>query len=315
MPKLMRPKVAKRKLTNLDVNFVSLVTQGANPGANIVMIKEFNMDNEKNGISVNIDENTLTSILQKGLSDLFASKDSEGGLSTEAIQKAVSGILGDVSTTISTAVETAVTKAMETKKSDDDDAQKSDDDANKACGGKKKDMSKEDEDTDKACGGKRKKSFDDDSITFNGVTLSKSIIGEEAFAGIVAMQKELAKSQHEALLKSLEVEVEKSYPNLPGTARDKAVLLNTINQMPENISKMAKDYFAKANENMGNVVNKSIGTSTSQPDQGLRKEAEDKLDALAKGIMEKENISYADAFSKALNSPEGTTLYEQYCNN
>lgn len=315
MPKLMRPKVAKRKLTNLDVNFVSLVTQGANPGANIVMIKEFNMDNEKSGISVNIDESTLTGILQKGLTDLFASKDSEGGLSTEAIQKAVSGVLGEVSTTISAAVETAVAKAMETKKAEED-TQKADEDADKACGGgKKKDMTKEDEDADKACGGKRKKSLEDESITFNGVTLSKSIIGEDAFNGIIAIQKELAKSQHEALLKSLEVEVEKSYPNLPGSARDKAVLLNTINQMPEGIAKMAKDYFAKANENMGTVVNKSVGTTTDQPDCGLRKEAEDKLDALAKGIMEKENLSYADAYTKALTSPEGTALYEQYCNN
>ena len=284
-----QPKTAKRKLVKLDVNFVSLVSQGANPGANIVMIKEFDM-NKTEGISVNIDEATLTGILQKGLTD-FLTKKEEGIDLNEGIQKALQSVTTELSDVLSKSVEEAVAKALESKKEPE----------------KKEPEGKEPEQKE------TKKSLEDETCTFNGVTISKSVIGAEAFDGIIAMQKELAKTQHEALMKGLEVEVEKSYPNLPGEARDKAILLNSINQMPENISKMAKEYLSKANENLGEVLEKSIGTEKPAPDVTAKKEAEQKLDALAKEIMEKENLSFGDAYTKALNSPEGTKLYDQYC--
>ena len=279
-----QPTVAKRKLVKLDVNFVSLVSQGANPGANIVMIKEFDM-NKTDGISVNIDEATLTGILQKGLAD-FLTKKEDGVDLNEGIQKALQSVTTELSDVLSKSVEEAVTKALESKKEPE----------------KKEPEQKE-----------TKKSLEDETCTFNGVTISKSVIGAEAFDGIIAMQKELAKTQHEALMKSLEVEVEKSYPNLPGEARDKAILLNSINQMPENISKMAKEYLSKANDNLGTVVEKSIGSSKPGADVSAKKEAEQKLDALAKEIMEKDGLSFGDAYAKALNTPEGTKLYDQYC--
>ena len=273
-----QPTVAKRKLVKLDVNFVSLVSQGANPGANIVMIKEFDM-NKTDGISVNIDEATLTGILQKGLAD-FLTKKEDGGIDlNEGIQKALQSVTTELSEVLSKSVEEAVAKAMESKKEPEP----------------------------------MQKGIEDDTCTLNGVTVCKSVIGEEAFAGIIAMQKELAQSQHEALMKSLEVEVEKSYPNLPGEMRDKAILLNSINQMPENIAKMAKEYLSKANDNLGEVLEKSVGSSKPGADVTAKKEAEQKLDALAKEIIEKDGLSFGDAYVKALNTPEGTKLYDQYC--
>lgn len=284
-----QPTVAKRKLVKLDVNFVSLVSQGANPGANIVMIKEFDM-NKTDGISVNIDEATLTGILQKGLAD-FLTKKEDGVDLNEGIQKALQSVTTELSDVLSKSVEEAVTKALESKKEPE----------------KKEPEGKEPEQKE------TKKSLEDETCTFNGVTISKSVIGAEAFDGIIAMQKELAQTQHEALMKGLEVEVEKSYPNLPGEARDKAILLNSINQMPENISKMAKEYLSKANDNLGTVVEKSIGSDKPGADVSAKKEAEQKLDALAKEIMEKDGLSFGDAYAKALNTPEGTKLYDQYC--
>lgn len=287
-----QPTTAKRKLVKLDVNFVSLVSQGANPGANIVMIKEFDM-NKTDGISVNIDEATLTGILQKGLAD-FLTKKEDGGIDlNEGIQKALQSVTTELSEVLSKSVEEAVAKAMENKKEPEP----------KDPEGKKEPEKKE----------PMQKGLEDETCTLNGVTVCKSVIGEEAFAGIIAMQKELAQSQHEALMKSLEVEVEKSYPNLPGEMRDKAILLNSINQMPENIAKMAKEYLSKANDNLGEVLEKSVGSSKPGADVTAKKEAEQKLDALAKEIMEKDGLSFGDAYAKALNTPEGTKLYDQYC--
>lgn len=246
--------------------------------------------NKTDGISVNIDEATLTGILQKGLAD-FLTKKEDGVDLNEGIQKALQSVTTELSDVLSKSVEEAVTKALESKKEPE----------------KKEPEGKEPEQKE------TKKSLEDETCTFNGVTISKSVIGAEAFDGIIAMQKELAQTQHEALMKSLEVEVEKSYPNLPGEARDKAILLNSINQMPENISKMAKEYLSKANDNLGNVVEKSIGSDKPGADVSAKKEAEQKLDALAKEIMEKDGLSFGDAYAKALNTPEGTKLYDQYC--
>lgn len=286
-----QPTVAKRRLTKLDVNFVSLVTQGANPGANIVIVKEFDMNKPESGISVNIDQNTLTNILQKGLADFFTGKGEEG-VTAEGIQKALQGVTSELSTVLSKSVEEAVAKAMETKKPED---------------------GKTDPEDKKEPEGKAQKGLEDETCTVNGITISKSAVGEDVFKSITAMQKELAKSQHETLMKSLEAEVEKQYPNLPGDVRNKAILLNSINQMPEDIAKMAKDYLSKANDNMGAVVNKSLGSGEPGKDISAKKEAEQKLDELAKSIMEKENLTFGEAYSKALNTPEGTKLYDQYC--
>lgn len=250
------------------------------------------MNKPDSGISVNIDQNTLTNILQKGLADFFAGKGEEG-VTAEGIQKALQGVTSELSTVLTKSVEDAVAKAMESKKPEEKDPEEKDPEGKKPF--------------------ETKKGLEDETCTFNGVTLSKSIIGEEAFNGILAMQKELAQSQHEALMKSLEVEVEKQFPNLPGEARDKAILLNSINQMPENISKMAKDYLSKANDNLGQVINKSVGDGNPGKDVSAKKEAEQKLDELAKSIMEKDNLSFGDAYAKALNTPEGTKLYDQYC--
>lgn len=291
MSNLKRPTQPKRKLTKLDVNFVSLVPQGANPDANIVMIKEYIMSTTENGISVNIDEKTLSGILQKGMTDFFSNKENPTEvLTSENIQKALSNVTSQISEVLSKSVSEAVAKAMEEKKPEE-----------------KKDP-KEDE-TDKGC--KTKKSVDE-TFTIGEVTISKEAVGEETFNAVMAIQKELAKERYATHIRALEVEVEKSYPNLAGSAHDKAILLSHIESMPEPVAKLAKEYLAKANDNMGTVINKEFGSGEPNPDTSMSKEAEDKLDKMAKSIMERDGVNYFEAYTKALNSPEGAKLYDQH---
>lgn len=291
MSNLIRPTQPKRKLTKLDVNFVSLVPQGANPSANIVMIKEFKMNTNETGISVNIDEKTLSGILQKGMMEFFSNNENPAeALTSENIQKALSGVTSQISEVLSKSVSEAVAKAMEDKKPEE------------------KKNPKEDE-TDKGC--KTKKSADE-TFTIGEVTISKEAVGEETFNAVMAIQKELAKERYATHIRALEVEVEKSYPNLAGSAHDKAILLSHIESMPEPVAKLAKEYLAKANENMGKVINKELGSGEPNPDTSMNKEAEDKLDKMAKSIMERDGINYYEAYTKALNSPEGAKLYDQH---
>lgn len=291
MSNLTRPTQPRRKLTKLDVNFVSLVPQGANPSANIVMIKEFKMNTNETGISVNIDEKTLSGILQKGMVEFFSNNENPAeALTSENIQKALSGVTSQISEVLSKSVSEAVAKAMEEKRPEEKKNPK-------------------EEETDKGC--KTKKSADE-TFTIGEVTISKEAVGEETFNAVMAIQKELAKERYATHIRALEVEVEKSYPNLAGSAHDKAILLSHIESMPEPVAKLAKEYLAKANENMGTVINKELGSGEPNPDTSMNKEAEDKLDKMAKSIMERDGINYYEAYTKALNSPEGAKLYDQH---
>lgn len=291
MPNLTRPAQPRRKLTKLDVNFVSLVPQGANPSANIVMIKEFKMNTNETGISVNIDEKTLSAILQKGMVEFFSNNENPAeALTSENIQKALSGMTSQISEVLSKSVSEAVAKAMEDKKPEEKKNPK-------------------EEETDKGC--KTKKSVDE-TFTIGEVTISKEVVGEETFNAVMAIQKELAKERYATHIRALEVEVEKSYPHLAGSAHEKAILLSHIESMPEPVAKLAKEYLAKANENMGTVINKEFGSGEPNPDTSMNKEAEDKLDKMAKSIMERDGINYYEAYTKALNSPEGAKLYDQH---
>ena len=293
MSNLKRPTQPKRKLTKLDVNFVSLVPQGANPDANIVMIKEYIMSTTENGISVNIDEKTLSGILQKGMLDFFGNKEQmTESFTAENIQKALTTVTDQISAVLSKSVSDAVAKALEDKKPEDDPKKPEDDpEANKAC---------------------RTKKSVDETFTIGDATISKEAVGEETFNALLGIQKELAKERYNTHIRALEVEVEKSYPNLAGSAHDKAILLSHIESMPEPVAKLAKEYLAKANENMGMVINKEFGSGEPNPDISMNKEAEDKLDKMAKSIMERDGVNYYEAYTKALNSPEGAKLYDQH---
>lgn len=249
------------------------------------------MNTNETGISVNIDEKTLSGILQKGMVEFFSNNENPAeALTSENIQKALSGVTSQISEVLSKSVSEAVAKAMEEKKPEEKKNPK-------------------EEETDKGC--KTKKSVDD-TFTIGEVTISKEAVGEETFNAVMAIQKELAKERYATHIRALEVEVEKSYPNLAGSAHDKAILLSHIESMPEPVAKLAKEYLAKANENMGTVINKEFGSGEPNPDTSMNKEAEDKLDKMAKSIMERDGINYYEAYTKALNSPEGAKLYDQH---
>lgn len=244
------------------------------------------------GFSVNIDEATVVGIIQKGIAELFTGKE-KPNLEDAAMKKAVSDMAAEFTATVSKSVEEAVKKALEEKKPDE-----------KKPDGKKEEDAKKEDATKKGM---------DESFTFAGVTITKSAVGDDAYNALVAMQKQIATAKHETMLKSLEVEVEKTYGNLPGTSREKAVLMAAINGLPAESSKLAKQYLEQANKSLGDTM-LAKGDGTPSVDISKSAEAEQKIDALAKSIAEKQGVSYAEAYSKALESPEGTALYEQYLN-
>lgn len=158
-----------------------------------------------------------------------------------------------------------------------------------------------------------KKAASDETIDVEGTTVRKSEVGPGVFAFMKAQQAKMdaavAKADRleaESVQKGLEAEAEKLWPNTAGTAADKAQMLKSIRSMPEaqqeaqmKMLKAADEAMAKSFKEEGQAGSAEAGS------------ASEKLNKKAEELAAKDGITFEKAYSKVLETAEGSRLYSE----
>jgi hypothetical protein len=153
----------------------------------------------------------------------------------------------------------------------------------------------------------------DETVTIEGETVRKSDVGDATFRILKKQQERIDKEARTAeaersarVQKELEAEAEGLWPNLTGTPAEKAEMLKGIKALPEAAREAQMKMMKSADEAMAKQF-KELGQSGQGDDSG----AAAKLDKMAKELSAKENITIAKAYSKVLETPEGSKLYAE----
>lgn len=153
----------------------------------------------------------------------------------------------------------------------------------------------------------------DETLIVKGVTLKKSECPGGLFEIMKAQQEEISLSKKDAkvekearIMKEFEDRAEKEFPNVPGTVAEKALMLKSIEEMPEAARNTALAALKSSNESL-EIQYEELGVNAGN---SLAKTSEEKMETLAKSISEKEpNLSFDQAYAKAMRSPEGQRIY------
>ncbi len=293
------------KLTDLEISFVSACPQGANPGAKVMLKKEFTpMPAKKNfakegqtdkPVNVTVDVEaigkSISENLKKSLSEMLAKdKDLSADVISETVVAVVTGDIAKMAKDVNTQLSTQLA-----------DFQKSVDKQIADASASAK--------VDKSLG-------DDEVLTLNGTSFKKSAVGEHAFAAIKASAMEVDAIRKEAEHSRVVARVEKEYPNVAGKAEDKASLLILIEKADDAVKAMGLSVL-KALNDAGGDFKKEQGRTSGEHNAPLGKMSTDtdasaKLDTMAKDLAAKEGIPLATAYTKVLDTPEGDALYNQH---
>ncbi len=299
----MTKKNKKYRLTRLKLDEVSLVDRGANPLADIVLVKAQDMSTE----DIKPEEISKMSRVLRQLTDLFkfdydSEKFIEGDINkeesemTEELQKqldealaTIEALKGEKADLEALAKMTAEEKAYMDGLSHDEKAKfmGMTEDERKACMTEKADITK---------------GMSEEAIT-KMVELQKAL--DEATAELAKKDAEVAKAAEEAIEKSFIEKAEAEYPNVAGEPAIKGAFLRKLESLDE-VSKEFAVGLLKVADSIGENLSKEIGSQASTAC------AKDKLDAMAKALSDKEGISYASAYAKVSETPEGIALYAQY---
>lgn len=114
---------------------------------------------------------------------------------------------------------------------------------------------------------------------------------------------DLVKAQEQA---TLEKRAETELSHIPGDIQTRAAMLKSIEGITDETLRQNAMSALRSQNEIGKSAFTTIGSMGGSFEAGS---AEESLDKLAKGIMEKENIEYAVAYSKAMTSAEGRELY------
>lgn len=287
------------RLTDIDISFVSVCGKGANPGAQIVLKKEWTMSDKKEDmkkeegstVNVNIDTEALSKsmgeALKAALPDLLKKQDADPATVAEACTAVISGELAKMAKDIQDKMQDAM-KGVQ-KEFDEKMAELQKQQVNKDA--------------------------DDESVTIGSQTFKKSAVGEGAFAALKASAEQTNAISKELERQKLMARVEKEYPDVAGTPEEKAALLGYIEKADEGIKKSGLAMLKSLND-MGGDFAKECGASggkkTKKEPGDNETDATAKMDELAKAYMEKHNVSYATAYAEVLKSDEGERLYNEH---
>lgn len=302
------------RLTDVDICFVSACPQGANPGAKILLKKEQvmsgktliskennNAGTDDNKVVVNFDTASFAKSVSESLKSALTDILKKDGVTAEAAAEACSAVLaGDIAKMQKDINDQLATQVGDLQKSFD---------------AKLAEIQSKSESINKQAA--------DEAVTVNGVTFQKSAVGDATFAALKA-----ACAQSEAVRKELEQQklmarVEKEYPNVAGEPLQKAQLLGMIEGCADqklreyglgilkSLNDVSAEYSKEIGTNSNNSTDPAFGVEKMQSDT----DASLKLDAMAKELATKENISVAKAYQKVLKTEEGAKLYSQHCSN
>lgn len=289
------------RLTDIEISFVSTCPQGANPGAKILLKKERIMPQsqemkketgENQKVNVHLDTEALaksmSDSLKTTLGELLKKSDVTAEVAAEACVAVLSG-----------------------------DIAKMQKDINDQLQGQLATMQKEMDDKISALQKQEVNKSADETITVNGVSFQKSAVGDATFGALKA-----ALAQSEAVRKELEdqklqARVEKEYPNVAGEPALKAALLGLIEKADDKVKEYGLSVLKSLNDTNGEFAKEIGSNNTETQPSGVQKMASDtdasmKLDAMAKELAAKENISISKAYAKVLSTEEGGKLYDQH---
>lgn len=156
---------------------------------------------------------------------------------------------------------------------------------------------------------------DDETIECAGITIYKSEVGDGVFAFMKSQQIELADAkkvakaeQEKRITKELEAEAETMFPNYPGTAVEKGLMLKNIRSLPV-ADQEVQIKMLKAGDAAIEGQLKVSGDDFS----GELKKGEDRLDAMAKEIQKANPaLTFEKAYAQAMRTPEGEAAYDQH---
>ena len=115
------------------------------------------------------------------------------------------------------------------------------------------------------------------------------------------MEEKAAKAELEKLARDL--------THIPGTDDERLALVKGIQSLPEGEREKAMTALKAQNERLGKSFQR-VGTSAAPAaDDTL-----DPLDAMAADIAKRDNITFEQAYTKALNTPQGQKLYDAHVN-
>lgn len=157
-----------------------------------------------------------------------------------------------------------------------------------------------------------KKAAGDETFESEGVTISKSEVGPGVFAFMKAQQAKtdaaVAKAEKleaDAVQKSLEAEAEKLFPNMAGTAADKAAMLKGIRALPKDQQETQITMLKAADEAMAKSFKEAGQGGTTDGDSPA-----EKLTKMAKTHAESNKVSFEKAYAAVLETKEGQELYD-----
>ena len=124
----------------------------------------------------------------------------------------------------------------------------------------------------------------------------------------VETKKELAVERDLRIEKEMISKAETDYANI-GNAQSLGVLLKDMHGASPKLAKRFESILKAANEQLAqSKIFDALGSGRT-PDDGS---AEQKLDGMAKSYMAKADVTYPEAYSKVMATPEGQELYNSY---
>lgn len=130
-------------------------------------------------------------------------------------------------------------------------------------------------------------------IEYEGEKILKSAVPAPILKRLEALEIEKADVALEKRAKSL-------IPNFPGDITKHKKLVKSLDADLEELLRAADALFAEKLQ--------EVGKSAAKTDM---KSAVEKMDEMAKSIAEKDKVTYAVAYTKMLDTPEGKDLYKQ----
>lgn len=293
----MTKKNKKYRLTSLKLDEVSLVDRGANPLADIVLVKAENMDNE----DLKPEEIGKMKRVLRQLSDLFKFDYETEKFIEDEINKEDTEMTEELQKQLDEAL--ASIEALKAEKSDLESLSKMTDEEKAYMDG----MDHEAKSRFMAMSADERKEM----MTKKSDEVTKGM-SDEAIAKMESIQKELneakealAKREEEAVAKSFIEKAEKDFPHVAGEPVAKGAFLRATESLSDDVKEFAVSLMKAANA-AGESLSKEIGS------QGAGTDAKEKLNALAKALSEEKGISFAQAYTQVCEGPEGAALYKQY---
>jgi len=135
----------------------------------------------------------------------------------------------------------------------------------------------------------------------------KKAADEAHAAEIKKREDEITKLKADAEDAALKSEVEKSFPNTPGTVDEKVKTLKALRKMEDKDAAATLEKSMKENEERLAKLAKETGHTGG--DGNGAGTASDKLEKMAHDIAKEQKTTYEQGFSKAIDTPEGRKLY------